>query len=457
MPGQVHDNMSWMSSDDTGELLPIDFALRDYITDAKHNDYSIVVVKRMRACRGFSCLQLGEPDSNGLQDHYRQTIYNVIYPTNLLYLPMRDSAFRAPVAKDDEQRLEDEREERESFEKLLYDYTAPIFRHSYMHKMGCKDENQNFGSTEDTYAKYHTFLKKYVTGGERAHLRHPVYGYTTDSAHEGGRSEEDTPEPIESPPPVTVGNKSHKGKQAKLSQRKVSMTLEVPIKKSHKKRPIPPAIQTGAVPSGQQQDTPPPNVNLPHAQTDVCPTNIGGIPIQNTYQPTPRRLNPRRDSINAAMQAENREIMSKFLSYLCWRREEGEGREGPQKVLSEHFTAELSVWLKCTHHGATRDKPSQMWVGSELSQYSKLGEAQTGISESMTLKPWNARGRRVDYANLEGWLRKQDTFDESALEDLDCASMLAQVAEICQCKKCTHPRNTAGVVIQTGTSGVLGP
>jgi len=149
-------------------------------------------------------------------------------------------------------------------------------------------------------------------------------------------------------------------------------------------------------------------------------------------------------------------IMSKFLSYLCWRREKGEGREGPKKVLSEHFTAELSVWLKWTHHGAARDKPSQTWVGSELSQYSKLGEAQTGISESMNLKPWNTRGRRVDYANLEGWLRKQDTFDESAVEDLDCASMLAQVAESCQCKKCTHARDTAGVVIQTGTSGADG-
>mmetsp|Transcript_35322 Transcript_35322/g.89192 ORF Transcript_35322/g.89192 Transcript_35322/m.89192 type:complete len:600 (-) Transcript_35322:987-2786(-) len=169
----------------------------------------------------------------------------------------------------------------------------------------------------------------------------------------------------------------------------------------------------------------------------------------------PATLERKRLIIQTQAEArQNLGCMTKFLSYWSLS-QKGQGGGSPRKVLSEHVIAELSVWIKTTD-SAAKDTHTPKWVGDELSKYSKLGEAQTGISETMTMQPWNVRGRRVDYANLEGWLRKQDTFDESAVEDLDCASMLAQVAESCQCKKCTHARDTAGVVIQTGTSGADG-
>lgn len=128
--------------------------------------------------------------------------------------------------------------------------------------------------------------------------------------------------------------------------------------------------------------------------------------------------------------------MSMFLSYLCEKRKEMH-REQREMILSEHLVTEMRVWASAT---ATRGEWSPKLVGDLLSAYSTLGEEVTGVSAPRNRKPSNTRGRDIDYAKLEAYLRRQDAYSDSVLESLSCEELEQGVWETCNCKECMSVR-----------------
>ena len=132
------------------------------------------------------------------------------------------------------------------------------------------------------------------------------------------------------------------------------------------------------------------------------------------------------------------DFFPKFLSYWCLM-EKRRGGEPIRTVLAAHFMAELSTWLDETGRKAPKNCVTLTWLGHQFSKYSKLGKDVTGVSESTTIQPGDVRGRKVDYLKLELYLTKQESWDKSALDELDSESikkMERKVAERCECKQC---------------------